>query len=267
MCIAENVVCRRRTKYILKQNISILGCGWLGLALAKVLTDKGYKVYGSSKSNVGNLRGIIPFIIDIGERGNDYSTFLSSDILIISITSKNITDFKYLINQIENSEIRKVIFISSTSVYPNTNGIVTEETDTINSPLADIEKLFRANILFESTIIRFGGLFGYDRKPGKFIKPGKKIHNPKGYINFIHRDDCIRIIEQIIMKSVWNEVLNGCSDDHPTRRDFYIKEAAKLGITDVNFDDQSENIYKIVSSKKLKKLLNYEFEYADLMNY
>lgn len=257
--------------YILKQRISILGCGWLGMALAIKLIEKGQKVYGSTTSptNLNKLEsnGITSFIIDINRKNIDTSDFLLSDILIIAITSKNIEGFKHLIREIEKSEIRKVVFVSSTSVYPNTNGVVTEKTQTKNTILADIEKLFITNSAFESTIIRFGGLFGYDRKPRNFIKSHKKVDRPEGYINFIHRDDCIRIIEQIIAKNAWNTILNACSDSHPLRREFYLKEAKKLGITNLVFNENAENNYKIVSSQKLKDLLNYKFEYDDLMNY
>jgi len=41
--------------------------------------------------------------------------------LIINITSKNIPGFKQLITEIEKSEIEKVLFVSSTSVYDNLN--------------------------------------------------------------------------------------------------------------------------------------------------
>ena len=253
------------------QRISILGCGWLGLALAVKLIGKGYRVYGSTTSTVKvkelEAKGIIPFVIDINDNHINISDFLFSDILIIAIPSKNISAFKNLIKKVEKSEVCKVLFVSSTSVYPNTNGIVTEETVTNNSPLAHIENLFRTNAFFESTIIRFGGLFGYDRKPGNFIKSGKKIDNPEGFINFIHRDDCIGIIEQIITGNAWNNVLNACADSHPTRREFYLKEAEKLGNSMVVFNEKSENNYKIVTSQKMKSLLNYEFKHPNLMNY
>ena len=186
----------------MNQRISILGSGWLGLPLAVELISKGYKVNGSTTSmtKVRELeaQGITPFIIDTEDELNNISNFLCADVLIIAITSKNISAFKNLIKKIEKSKVCKVLFVSSTSVYPNTNGIVTEETVTNNSPLAHIENLFRTNTFFESTILRFGGLFGYDRKPGNFIKSGKKMDNPEGYTNLIHRDDCIRIIENII---------------------------------------------------------------------
>lgn len=258
-----------KRKLILNQKISILGCGWLGLALAIDLIDKGYEVYGSTTSNnrIQELteKGIKPFLIDINSIDSDMQNFLISDVLIIAITSKSIQDFKTLIKNIEDSEIHKVLFISSTSVYPNTNGIVNENSNTSNSTLAKIEKLFITNSSFTTTILRFGGLFGYNRNPGNFIKSSKLIENPEGYINFIHRDDCIEIIEQIIIKNVWNEILNACADNHPTRREFYFKESKKVGHDSIEFNENSNNEYKIIDSQKLKSLLGYKFKYADLM--
>ena len=114
----------------MKPKISILGCGWLGKALAYELIHKGYNVKGSSTSNNNfdklKLKGITPFVIDINKITDTISDFLLSDILIIAIPSKNISGFENLIIKIEASELRKVIFISATSVYPNTNGEVTE---------------------------------------------------------------------------------------------------------------------------------------------
>jgi len=255
----------------LNQRISILGCGWLGLPLAVELISKGYKVNGSTTSmtKVRELeaQGITPFIIDTEDELNDISNFLCADVLIIAITSKNMSAFKNLIKKIEESEVSKVLFVSSTSVYANTNAMITEETDTNNSLLATIEKLFMTNSFFESIILRFGGLFGYDRKPGNFVKSGKKMENPDGYINLIHRDDCIRIIEQLVIKNAWNKVLNACADTHPTRREFYSKEAKKLGKSEVIFNEKSDNNYKIINSQKLKDLLGYDFIHKDLMNY
>tara|TARA_B100000809_G_scaffold266412_1_gene329026 strand:- start:5722 stop:6489 length:768 start_codon:yes stop_codon:yes gene_type:complete len=255
----------------MNQKISILGCGWLGKALAIELLNKQYSVKGSTTSpeKISALKsvGLEPFVVDISKSANDNAEFLNTDILIIPITSKNSADFSNLITQIEKANITKVIFISSTSVYPNTNGAVTEETPTKPTGLSEIEKLFTTNTLFKATIIRFGGLFGYNRKPGNFIKPGKEIENPEGYINFIHRDDCIQIIEQIISTNSWGQTLNACTDSHPKRREFYKKEMSKADKPAPQFNEESANAYKIVNSEKLKTLLNYEFKYANLMEY
>ena len=253
----------------MKQNISILGCGWLGKPLAVELIKKDYLIKGSTTSDDKleelQSKSITPYLVNLNNKKSDISEFLITDILIIAITSKNIEGFKHLITQIEKANIKKVIFISSTSVYPNINGTVTEESPTKTTALSGIEQLFRCNTSFKTTIVRFGGLFGHNRKPGKFIKPDKKIDNPNGYINFIHQYDCIQIIEQIITQNVWGETFNACSDSHPKRRDFYTNEMRKIGRTDFQFNENTTNSYKIVNSEKLKKQLNYKFKYSNLM--
>ncbi len=255
----------------MKQEISILGCGWLGLPLASKFASEGYVVHGSttsiSKFDTLKSESITPYLIDISNLGDKISGFLNSEILIIAITSKNINDFKKLLKFIETSQIKKVLFVSSTSIYENLNQIVTEESPTKNSQLHQIEKLFIENKKIKTTIVRFGGLFGYNRKPGNFLPNHKKMEDPEGFVNLIHRDDCIKIIEQLISKNIWNTILNACADSHPKRRDFYTKENIKLGNKITLFNENSMNEYKIISSEKLKTVLDFNFKYSDLMLY
>lgn len=159
------------------------------------------------------------------------------------------------------STIKEVIFISSTSVYPLNNNIVTEQTPVKDTPLAKIEQLFLANQTFSTTILRFGGLYGYDRKPGHFFKTNKLIKQPEGFINFIHRDDCINILKQLIEKGVTQNVFNACSDSHPSRREFYTHAFKKVGRQTPIFDEDTKLEYKIINSEKLKRFLNYTFKH------
>ena len=255
----------------MKNNISILGCGWLGLPLALTLTKNGYSIKGSTTSEIKvellNNNGVQPFIIDLSNRESEFEEFLNSEVLIIAIPSKSIADFKNLISHIEKSKIKTILFISSTSVYPNSNSIVTEEHLIHKTPLSEIELLFKTNTNFKSTILRFGGLIGYDRKPGNFFKNGKAINYPDAFVNLIHRDDCIQIIKEIIEKNIWNKTLNACTDTHPKRRDFYTKEFKKEGRNNPTFNELASNEYKIINSDQLKSILNYNFIYSDLMKY
>lgn len=247
----------------MNKEISILGCGWLGIPLGESLLKSGYSIKGSTtkteKIELLNAKQIKPYIIDLRKRENKLSAFLESDVLVIAITSKSINDFNYLIDNIEKSKVKNVLFVSSTSVYPNTNGEVNEETPTNGSAIAQIEKLFSSNKNFETTIIRFAGLFGYNRKPGNFIKTEKPIANPEGYVNLIHQDDCVKVIEEVIKQSYWSETFNACSSSHPKRRDYYTVQRKKVGRKAPTFDELSSNEYKIVSNKKLTKALNYNF--------
>ncbi len=249
------------------KNVSILGCGWLGKELGIYFTKKGYKVKGSttSKDKLQELESVViaPYLVDISDK-NISSEFLDADVLIIAITSKEVENFKRLISSIEKSNTVKVIFISSTSVYPSLNKEMTEEDKTINSPLVEIENLFRNNNNFKTTIIRFAGLFGEKRQPGNWFA-NRKIPHPKGYVNMIHREDCIAIIEQIIEQNVFGEVFNACANDHPTREDFYINARKILGKPIPEFDDSKPLVYKIISSKKLQKTLSYQFEHNNLL--
>ena len=255
----------------MKNNISILGCGWLGFPLALTLTKKGCSIKGSitSEIKVEKLKsnGVQPFIINLSNRENEFEKFLNSEVLIIAIPSKNIADFKNLISHIENSKIKTILFISSTSVYPNSNSIVTENSLIKKNPLSEIELLFKTNTNFKSTILRFGGLIGYDRKPGNFFKNGKAINYPDAFVNLIHRDDCIQIIKEIIAKNIWDKTLNACADTHPKKRDFYAKEFKKEGRNNPTFNELASNEYKIINSDQLKSILNYNFLYSDLMHY
>ncbi|WVI84462.1 SDR family NAD(P)-dependent oxidoreductase [Methylophaga thalassica] len=215
-----------------------------------ILRDEGFDVYQ----------------IDI-ETGTDFSQFLNADTLIVNITNKNKDAFENFINQIENSPIKQVLFISSSSVYQNTNDWVKEEHQFENedSILWQIESRFRQSSHFLTSIIRFSGLIGPDRHPGRFFRHGKQVQQADAPVNLIHLDDCIGIIEQVLKQHVWGEVLNGCADTHPSKKQFYrhAAELLKQPVPDFNQDNASS--YKIVSNDKAKSLLSYQFQYPDLM--
>ncbi|MFT7034231.1 MAG: nucleoside-diphosphate-sugar epimerase, partial [Cyclobacteriaceae bacterium] len=259
-----------------------MGCGWLGLPLAKHLVSKGHVIKGSttSESKISNLKrnGVEPFLIDLRavQSTAEISKFLASEFLVIAIPPrvKHHNNFKEqiesLISFIEKSTIKKVIFISSTSVYPNTNNLVTEEDISIPESdsgivLLEVERLLQSNKFFQTTILRMAGLYGYDRQPGRFLAGKKELVNADGKVNLIHQDDCIQIINNVLEKQLWNEVYNCCSDEHPTRQEFYTKAALTLGMEPPEFLPKEKSVFKIISNQKLKAALNYEFIHPDPM--
>lgn len=264
------------------KTISILGCGWLGLPLGVHLHKKGYKVKGSTtepdKLNIIGENGIEPYLIilDPEIRGVNYDEFLKCDVLIIDFPPErrdDIIDYhqeqiKSLISATRSETVKHVIFTSSTSVYPDVNGEVLEEvepkpTKTSGKALLRVENLLRESNKFDTTIIRFGGLIGYDRMPGRFLAGRKGLANGDSPVNLIHRDDCIEIIFKIIKNNVWGETFNACADLHPTRRQYYTEQARRMGLNPPTFNARGKSSYKIVSNKKLKRALNYKFKYPD----
>lgn len=253
------------------KTVSILGCGWLGEPLAEYLIKKGYSVKGSTTSvdKISTLtaKGIDTYLVQINNLGNEFLSFLNSEILIVNIPSKDIDGFKSMIAFLRKSPIKKVIFISSTSVYNDTNAIIFEHTlDSFSdSPLLEIEQLFKSVENWDTTIVRFGGLFGYSRKPGNFFGSGSVVSQPDAYVNMIHRDDCIEIIYQILEQEQWNETFNACADLHPTKRIFYSKATEIVGKTAPKFKEGEELSFKIISNDKIKKCLNYQFKHMDIL--
>ena len=211
--------------------------------------------------------GARPFVIDLGALTANLQAFLQSTTLIINIPSKDVAGFGRLINKIAYSNVKHVLFVSSTSVYPATNRIILESdgAESPTHPLTTIENLFTENNNFETTIVRFGGLIGYSRHPGRFFRNRKVVRNPEAFVNLIHRDDCINIIEQIVTRGVWGETFNCCADTHPTKRAFYAQAAAQLGVPAPNFDTSGETVYKIIDNSKIKQALDYSFVHPDLM--
>lgn len=262
------------------KTISILGCGWLGLPLAESLVQNGYRVKGSttteSKLDVLKAKGVEPYLIDSRELNNDsYEEFLNSDILIVSTTPKSRVIFKTLAEDAGASNIEKLIFVGSTAVYPSVNGLVKEDdAEYIKSPhsgrvMKTLEDVFVNQVGFETTVLRFGGLFGPGRVPGKFMAGFEGLSGGENPVNMIHLDDCIGIIKAVIEKNAWGKVFNACAPVHPTRKEFYTVAAKKSGVEPPKFNaaDQDKNAgYKIVDSDKLINNLDYKFKYPDPLN-
>lgn len=262
------------------KTISILGCGWLGLPLAENLLKEGYTVKGSvtsqPKTDILRLKGITPYQIQITDTaitGDNLPGFLASEILVINfpparredIVAYHTAQVSLLMEAVKNSAVKHILFISSTSVYPELNRVITEDdqfepTKGSGKALIAVEEMIRN---FESaTIIRFAGLIGYDRQPGRFLAGKKDIENGDAPINVIHQDDCIRLISAVIRQDVWNETFNACADEHPTRREFYTLAAAKIGLTLPEFVS-GKNKFKLISSDKIKDRLRYTFKYPN----
>jgi len=266
--------------------ISILGCGWLGFALAKKLIENGNSVKGSTTSEnkltILENAGINPFLatIEADEVSENIDTFLAeSEILIIDIPPKLrgnqdfsttlemtfVRKIQNLIPFIEKSSVSKVLFVSSTSVYGDDNELITEET--IANPETESgkqlllsEKILQNNPNFETTILRFGGLIGEDRHPVKFLAGKENLENPDAPVNLIHQNDCISIIEEIIKQSKWNEVFNATAPFHPTREEYYTQKAKEQNLVLPKFSFEMSNIKKVISSEKIETILNYKFD-------
>lgn len=266
-----------------KRKISILGIGWLGFPLAKKLIEIGYNVKGSttSESKLEHLKtnNIQPFQLELSEdkiNGNILGFLENSEVLIIDIPpklrsnpSENFVEkIKLLVSEIEKATIKKVFFVSSTSVYADAFPIVEINENSIPNPdsesgkqLLQTEELLLSNKSFQTTILRFGGLIGEDRHPIKFLAGKSNVGNPDAPINLIHQEDCIGIICKIL-NQVQNDniIFNAVTPQHPTRKEYYHKKAEIANLPFPIFAENQQSKGKIISSSKIETILNYKFK-------
>lgn len=263
--------------------ISILGCGWLGFPLAQHLIDEGHHVKGSTTTpeRLEQLEkeDIEPFLLKLTPKLENFEqvqSFWDSDVLVLNVPPgrkrDNVIDFhtkqiRSVNKAVTDSSIQFVVFVSSTSVYSKHPGVVTED-DVVpgkakrnsGNALLEAESILSKNSSFDTTVVRFGGLIGYDRHPVKYLAGKKKLSRANAPVNLIHRDDCIHIITRIIEDNVTGEVLNAVQDNHPTRKEYYTKAAQAHDMEPPKFKKDENTSYKVVSNKKLKSVLNYEFK-------
>ena len=267
--------------------ISVLGCGWLGLPLAETLVRTGFSVKGSKTSGdkSGPLvkLGVEPFqvILETGQVRLSSPRFFESEILIVNIPPRRdpdiVTGFPEQIGQLifwlEKYGVGKLIFVSSTSVYPDTGGLVAESSDLLpekasGRALLNAENLLLKNSHFKTTVLRFGGLIGPGRDPSRFLARKKEVVNGNVPVNLIHQEDCIRIILTLIENEVWGDIFNACCPEHPLKKEFYGVASAVSGIKAPVFKNTGEvPAYKIVDSSKLIKRLNYRFKYPSPLDW
>ena len=247
----------------MNKTIGILGCGWLGTSLAKDLMKSSFSVKGTTTSPEKRARlleaGINVFQVTLHETtiSGDIGGFLKNlDILIINVppnlrknpSSDYVGKMNRLTHHIIRENIKYVLFISSTSVYGDVSGEITEST--VAKPLTESgrqllrsERLFLDETSFNTTIIRFGGLIGDDRHPITMLS-GKVLDNGEELVNLIHKKDCIHMIKTIIVEEYWNEIFNGVYPYHPKKSEYYLQEAKKRGLPPPTYRNSAIGVSK-----------------------
>lgn len=262
------------------KTIGVLGCGWLGLPLAKHLIAQNFIVKGSTthQNKIDSLSklGIESFLIDVfslEERA--FMNFLSSlDMLIITIPPNRLETeptyqklFNKIIPFIKTAKIRRVIMMSSVSVYEPNKEIISEKTTLLSEEKIARQIIAAENSLlnessFSTCILRLGGLFGNDRRPIKYIVQKGSLENPDLPINMIELRDIIQFTSAIVQNNFEdNCVYNIVSPNYTSRLDYYTKQANELNIQLPPLGKNDWSKAKKISGDKITKdtLLAYRY--------
>lgn len=254
--------------------ISVLGCGWLGKPLALEFLAKKIEVKGSTTSleKIDALEnsGIKAFHIAFKPEFIGETAFFESEILIINIPPKaKSLGEEFHIRQIENilaegeksKTLKKIIFVSSTSVYPNIEKEMIEEDANpshflflAESRIVDFCKKHKKQYL----VIRFGGLMGYDRNPCKYFSAQTSTDFSK--VNYVHQDDAVGAIVSLVEENIWDETFNILSPEHPTRSEIW-SNCTKSAKDD--FVKSRNSSMKTINTEKFFSKSKYQFLFPD----
>jgi nucleoside-diphosphate-sugar epimerase len=265
------------------ENVAILGCGYVGGALADFWQEKGHFVTGTttSRERVASLSQIVSKAVLM--RGDNlsavYSLLQGQDTLVVSVAPTGfqqadeatyettyITTTKNLVKALgEAPNVTRIIYLSSCSVYGDRQGEWVDETSQIDpfdhksQVLYEAEQtiLQAANDRQKVCVLRLGGIYG----PGRELidmfgglagttMPGKGDR----FVNWIHRDDIIGAIEFLRINEI-EGIYNLVDDSQLT-----IKEQVKLvcssyGLSPVHWDSTKVSLQRKslqVSNQKLK---------------
>ena len=264
--------------------VSIIGTGWLGLPLAKLLVQADCQVFGTTtrdeKIELLTAEGILcnKMIFNDDVSKTDIQIPHQTEILVITLPptlgkqaplQSYIAIIEKIIHQTTHLvHLKKLLFTSSTSVYGRAKGVLKEETaiqpyTPSEETLAQAERLIKKKTKdYAVYVLRLGGLVGPEREPGYFFKDKKDIPGGGIYVNLVHQLDVLEIMKHIILKDTPEGTFNICADEHPARGDFYPQRARQIGANEVAFIWGNEP-ERYVSNEKIKKKTGYTFVYPD----
>jgi nucleoside-diphosphate-sugar epimerase len=217
--------------------ILVIGCGWLGTSLAERLLDKGHIVSGTTRNEEK-----LSFLDSIGIKAihldKDISPRLKnelkeSDIIVINFPPGKSENYASEVGKIiqHSSANTKVIFTSSTGVYPEGNNVVNERSEVIaEHPVFCAEEIVRELKGEKATVLRLAGLICGERHPVKFLSGRKDVAKGNGPVNLVHRNDVIQSILAVLNESLWGKTYNIVHPEHPSRNEYYCEMASKLGL-------------------------------------
>lgn len=264
-------------------NIGIIGMGWFGKPFAEFCLSQRHKVIGTKRNpdaKLNSLDGfeVLPFEFEDCTPSENLEKILSfSDVLVFDIPPSAVSpdifkvNLKSIATRIAGSKIQKAIFISSTSVFSNGQGVVNEQS--VPSPeskngklLIELEEIWQSTIGPNGIVLRPGGLIGKDRHPVNYLSGRDRLKGKSIPVNLVHQDDLVKMVFAIATAKTAapdQNVFHAVSNQHPEKKVFYQKVAERQGLTLPLFDEGDKSDGKTVDAELSKQTLGITFDYED----
>ena len=265
------------------KTITIVGGGWLGRPLAQYLKSIGHQTYTSKTTIEGTTElqsfGLNSFVCDLSQGPESLQTQLldyPSDIVIGCFPpgfrrgqgDEYVTYWNNVIEASKNTGVKRVVMVSSTTVYPNMAQDMVEEDASLvkaenDDKFSDNAKIMlkAENLLISSglkfAIVRCSGLIGPNRHPARFVAHLAQVSS-KAPANMIHLQDAVGAVSYMAMYEK-SAVVNATTPNTVSKAEFY--QAALDAInSQESLPEVTEQPDKRIIADKLQSL-GYRFHH------
>jgi nucleoside-diphosphate-sugar epimerase len=259
-------------------NITIIGCGYVGTAVAKYWQQKMTLMVTATTTTpekIHELESITQKVILV--RGNEeqalHELLKNQDCVLLSVAPGRVSSYeeaylqtaKTLVKALKDTSVKQLIYTGSCSVYGNKNGMLVDEETPTNpiTPNAEILNqteqtlLSAANQNLRVCILRLGGIYGlgrelikiYSRVAGQ-TRPGTG-DEPS---NWIHLDDIVGAIELARTQHLLG-IYNVVDEENLLNRDVIARVCETHNLPPVTWDSSQQSkrsYYARISNQKLK---------------
>ncbi|HYG49496.1 MAG TPA: hypothetical protein VD905_01285 [Flavobacteriales bacterium] len=237
------------------KSVSIIGYGWLGAFLAEHYKKLRCPIKASTTSPAKlqgiHEKGFRAHLFDLTTGIEETDTLLNSSIHFLCIPPSKLNgNYAECLMQYVSRTAKgtKIVFISSTSVYPKENGLWHEESPVLTNNMTEAEKAI-TNYTENYLILRCAGLFGPERDPAFFLSGKSGLSGMGSTVSLVHVLDICRISGRLIQKDLRGVFNMGLTAPY-RKKELYSRACIKRGIPVPEFNEQNESVERYISSEK-----------------
>jgi nucleoside-diphosphate-sugar epimerase len=258
--------------------IAIIGCGYLGNALGLFWKDCGHSITTTTRSPKKAC-----LLAQIFDRADIFTSsapetlvevIKDQEVIVLSVAADNHDTYAstYLATAkalafaaTKASNLKRIFYTSSTSVYGDRQGASVDESSTL-FPLSRSSQILvetESTLLSLETprrsvcIFRLGEIYGPSRRIDDRLSQlnGRPLPGTGDNLtNLIHLEDIIRAIDFALSEGLTG-VYNLCNDLHIPRRQLYERLCQQLALPLVQWDPTQKSLHsgnKLVLNQKIK---------------
>ena len=283
---ANDALCRTAPVTVSNQDrhrVLILGCGYVGSALAKRLVLEGHDVVATTttETRIREIAGFgaTPLVLSLYETDRLHDALADRGVVFLCIAPGR-TGQSYrelyadgagrLVTACRNTAVRRIVYTSSTRVYDQNDGSWVDEDSATHPPDEDGQSLITAErTLLDArrvglmppesvvTVLRLGGIHGPGRELAQRIHPAAGTSRSDGevFVNLIHRHDIVETSMKLIAVE-YQGVINVCDGLPVLRRELYDREMVRAGLSPIQWTRARDTMGgKRVSIERLRRTL------------